>query len=367
MALLLLLLSASLLLLLPPSLSEKVLVNFAINEESPPGHTVGNVAKAAKLDRSYTAMQFRKLQFSLLDGDSSYFTLHRHTGRLQVSSRIDRDTLCERSNYKWCCSRQPTECFIPLQVSVTPQEFFQLISVRVYIWDINDHKPTWSKREYRVEVSEDADVGDTFGVPAPSDADSGYNATQRYRLEDSSRTFTLDKSGLGIRNEPSINGEVRIRLNRQLDRESVALYNLTLYAMDGGHRPQTGSVSIQVRITDVNDHAPHFSKSLYEEMVSESAQIHHFILRVVAKDEDEGNNARITYSFPNTVSRQVRRHFKLDPTNGEITLLSPLDYEARREYDFTVMARDGNENPRSASTRVRILVKVSERSNFTYL
>jgi len=58
--------------------------------------------------------------------------------------------------------------------------------------------------------------------------------------------------------------QVKLLLKEKLDRESESEYHLRLYAVDGGGSDaMTGTATINVRLTDVNDNRPRFSKPLY--------------------------------------------------------------------------------------------------------
>jgi len=50
-------------------------------------------------------------------------------------------------------------------------------------------------------------------------------------------------------------------------------------------------------VIDANDHAPRFDESQYAFDVLENAEVGTLIGRVSASDDDDGDNALITYSF----------------------------------------------------------------------
>lgn len=50
-------------------------------------------------------------------------------------------------------------------------------------------------------------------------------------------------------------------------------------------------------VLDVNDNAPIFEESLYEEAILETAPVGSFILEVAASDEDEGFNGLFTFDI----------------------------------------------------------------------
>lgn len=72
-------------------------------------------------------------------------------------------------------------------------------------------------------------------------------------------------------------------------------------------------------IQDVNDHAPKFDSSLYKAKILKTTATSTRIVRVYAYDQDEGENARITYSFLNSSSL-----YSIDASTGFITLAGSL-------------------------------------------
>ena len=57
---------------------------------------------------------------------------------------------------------------------------------------------------------------------------------------------------------------MKLLLKARLDRETEAEYQLRLYAVDGGGSDaMTGTATVSVHVTDVNDNRPRFSKPLY--------------------------------------------------------------------------------------------------------
>ena len=54
----------------------------------------------------------------------------------------------------------------------------------------------------------------------------------------------------------------------RLDREVEDTYQLTVIALDGGNPPRSGSMAVQVQVTDANDNSPTFTESSYEVLFS---------------------------------------------------------------------------------------------------
>ena len=54
--------------------------------------------------------------------------------------------------------------------------------------------------------------------------------------------------------------DVRLRLVERLDRETTQRYVVTLEATDGGRPPRSGTLVVDILVTDANDNSPRFDK-----------------------------------------------------------------------------------------------------------
>ena len=70
-------------------------------------------------------------------------------------------------------------------------------------------------------------------------------------------------------------------VNGVLDREKRSSYSLLLEAFDGGSPKRSGAMTLEVSVTDINDHAPVFNQSRYHAIISESLPQGSNILQVL--------------------------------------------------------------------------------------
>ena len=63
-----------------------------------------------------------------------------------------------------------------------------------------------------------------------------------------------------------------VTTDRPLDRELAARHQLTLTCSDAGQPALASSVSVDISVRDVDDHAPQFTRSLYNCSVRENRQ-----------------------------------------------------------------------------------------------
>ncbi|NXC22456.1 PCDGA protein, partial [Corythaeola cristata] len=93
------------------------------------------------------------------------------------------------------------------------------------------------------EISEDAPSGTVVALLHVQDWDSGANGEVRCSL-DGDVPFRLEKS---------FEDYYRVVTSRELDREEVSEYNVTVRAADGGSPSLRSSAVVALRVLDVND------------------------------------------------------------------------------------------------------------------
>lgn len=138
-----------------------------------------------------------------------------------------------------------------------------------------------------------------------------------------------------------------------LDFETVSSYNLSVSVVDKGSSPLSTLVSIELKITDINDGGPSFSEQ-YNVSLAENTAIGTVIQTVAATDPDNANSTygKLIYSI---LSGDADNKFAIAPFDGRISLNGQLDYELISEYVLTVKGIE-QVGTYSASTYVNITV-----------
>ena len=221
----------------------------------------------------------------------------------------------------------------------------------VHVSDDNDNYPQFSERTYSVTVPEDLDYTSDPIIARirATDADTGNNAAVRYNIIGGNiqNTFSID----------SQSGDVSLVKN--LDYENAKNYRIVIRAQDGGLPARSNTTQLLVHIKDVNDNAPRFYTSLFQEAVSEGEPVGYNIVRVQAYDADEGLNAQIRYVIgARDFSGASTENFPIavNPETGWIYTIKQLDRELCSKYQFTVIASDSGDPPQSASASVILTV-----------
>ncbi|XP_054721266.1 cadherin-related tumor suppressor-like, partial [Uloborus diversus] len=165
----------------------------------------------------------------------------------------------------------------------------------------------------------------------------------------------------------SDSGEVR--LIGGLDRETISSYKLWVEARDADKtNPSLASaVKLEILVTDVNDNAPVFEKSVYNATVKEELEPPLFIIHVQAFDADYGVNGNVEYFLE--MDQDLNLPFSLDSKTGKMYTTEILDRETKDQYRIIVKAIDHGtpQKTSSATVYVKVLDKNDNPPRFTRL
>ncbi|XP_066416559.1 protocadherin gamma-A10-like [Molothrus aeneus] len=226
--------------------------------------------------------------------------------------------------------------------------------ITISVTDINDNAPVISVRSALREISEDAPSGTVVALLHVQDRDSGVNGEVR---------CSIDKD-VPFRLEKSYEDYYRVVTARELDREQVSEYNVTVRAADGGSPALQSSAVLALRVLDVNDNAPVFLEERYSARLAENNAAGALVLTVRATDADWGQNARVRYRLAEGRVRgaPLSSYVSVQAETGALYALRSLDYEQLRELQLCVRAEDGGAPALSSNVSVRLLI-VDENDN----
>uniref|UniRef100_A0A672FPQ4 Protocadherin gamma-C3 n=1 Tax=Salarias fasciatus TaxID=181472 RepID=A0A672FPQ4_SALFA len=310
-------------------------IRYSIPEELENGAEVGDIVQDLGLDQR--KLSARRMRITS-DSGRRYFTINHKTGKLVVSDRVDRETVCEFSG---TCSRS---------LEVVLENPLEVHNVEVEILDVNDNAPQFPRDEYQLEVSESAHTGSRFHIEGAQDADDGSNSVKQYRLSPNDH-LTLESVKAFSNNK-----HIELILKKPFDREQMASHQLILTAMDGGTPQRTGTAIINVRILDANDNVPAFDSAVYKVKLSENSPNGALVIKLNATDPDDGSNGDVFYSFSSYTPERVRQMFSLDTDNGEIRVKNKIDYEETNSYEMYIQAMD--KGPAPVAVHCKVVVEV---------
>lgn len=281
----------------------------------------------------------------LKNSNQKFFKIDRTTGVVRTTStRLDREAICSSND---TCT---IETDVIIYRNSSPQSMVKLIFEVV---DINDNHPIFPNTVLSETVSEGADRGELFSVRPATDKDSLKFGVVRYFLRDTfGGLFDVSfKERANHKEEPL----VTINLKGSLDRESKDFYSLELLAADGGQPPKTGSMFVDISISDENDNAPVFQNLPYSLEIPENTVVSNFF-SVQALDKDIDLNGKVEYRLSPESSYRFGQDFDINKITGSLKILRPLDYELYDVAILVIVANDLGIYRHSASASLTVSV-----------
>uniref|UniRef100_A0A8C1UWT9 Cadherin 7b n=1 Tax=Cyprinus carpio TaxID=7962 RepID=A0A8C1UWT9_CYPCA len=261
-------------------------------------------------------------------GASSIFTIDEKTGDIHATKRLDRE---EQGYYTLHAQAVDSKTNAPVE---DESEFI------VKVQDINDNEPKFLDGPYTAGVPEMSPLGTMVVQVTATDADDptyGNSARVVYSIIHGQPYFSVEpKTGI-----------IRTALPN-MDRETRNQYVLIIQAKDmvGQMGGLSGTTSVTVTLTDVNDNPPRFSRKSYQYSVLESVPVPSVVAKLKATDADIDSNAEMDYHI---IDGDARGVFNIttdeDTQEGVIFLQRPLDYETKSSFSLKIEATNRNIDP----------------------
>ncbi|XP_070784581.1 cadherin-7-like isoform X2 [Enoplosus armatus] len=259
------------------------------------------------------------------EGATSIFTIDENTGDIHATKRLDREAQPYYTLQAQAVDRLTN-------IPVEPRSEFV-----VKVQDINDNEPKFLDGPYLAGVPEMSPLGTMVVQVAATDADDptyGNSARVVYSIIHGQPYFSV---------EPKT-GVIRTALPN-MDRETRDQYVLVIQAKDmvGQMGGLSGTTSVTVTLTDVNDNPPRFTHKNYQYTVLESLPVKSVVARIKASDADIGSNAEMDYRIMDGDGPGM---FNIttdeDTQDGVIILQKPLDFETKSSFSLRIEATNRN-------------------------
>ena len=155
----------------------------------------------------------------------------------------------------------------------------------VTVTDDYDCDLQFLKREYSKKIPENIKTGELVLIVSASDEDLGTNGevTNSFSSGKDQELFSINH----------LNGQIKV--NKKLYYEYIPVHTLFLMAQDKDKSPNYNETSVEIYLIYVNDNAPQFVNSDFQEMVSECWSVGHTFIFVTAFEADDGTNKQIIY------------------------------------------------------------------------
>ncbi|XP_059804084.1 protocadherin-15b [Hypanus sabinus] len=289
----------------PPRFPQ-MMYNFEVSEAMRRGAVLLNL-KATDRERD-------PITYRIINGDpQQVFNITQSTGLLVLEKSLDRES---------------TDRYILIvTASDGKPDSTSTTTVNIMVTDVNDNDPKFDAiflKNFTV-LEEEANI--YVGQVRATDPDAGINGQIHYSLGNFDNLFRITSNG-------------SIYTMTSLDRETKDRYDLLVQASDGAQNPRRSTLTVPIRVLDVDDNSPVFSQSTYIVSVPENNEAGMVILQLQATDADLGPNT--TYRIRSVDAKKL---FSVNPQTGELSILESMDYEtldtADASYTFVVEAVDG--------------------------
>ncbi|KFO32413.1 Cadherin-22 [Fukomys damarensis] len=267
------------------------------------------------------------------EGAGTIFLIDELTGDIHAMERLDREQ----------------KTFYTLRAQARDRATNRLLEPEsefiIKVQDINDSEPRFLHGPYIGSVAELSPTGTSVMQVMASDADDptyGSSARLVYSVLDGEHHFTVDPK----------TGVIRTAVP-DLDRESQERYEVVIQATDmaGQLGGLSGSTTVTIVVTDVNDNPPRFPQKMYHFSIQESAPIGTAVGRVKAEDSDVGENTDMTYHLKDE-SGGGGSVFKVttdsDTQEAIIVVQKHLDFESQPVHTVVLEALNKFVDPRFA-------------------
>ncbi|VVD04616.1 unnamed protein product [Leptidea sinapis] len=221
--------------------------------------------------------------------------------------------------------------------------------VIISIQDGND-PPVFIRHYYEATISEGATIGEEVIQVHAVDKD--------VRPQNNQFSYSIIKGNENqdFKIDPQTGN---IEVSRYLDRETVASYSLTLAAIDTGTPPQTGTATIKIILTDINDNGPVFDTINFDGSVYENEPPNTSITTLSAKDPDlPPNGAPFSYSI---IGGEHQSFVKVHKHTGVMLTTKTIDREITPHLEVIIQIDDSGTPVMHSNYTIRI--KVLDRND----
>ena len=281
-----------------------------------------------------------KVSYYLNPEDRGNFTINAQTGLITAARPFDRENM---SSYEF-----------PVFASDagSPQLSSSAI-VYVNIEDENDNDPTFES-DYEFPVPESNLKQTVLSKVSAYDLDEDLNGYVTYSIDKEFEDLPLQVLPDGT-----------VKTTDILDREDKDKYVFRVLATDNGVDKRTGTASVTVLVTDINDHHPVIGYPRAEmhiiNYVTYMAPPQTQVLKIAATDKDEGKNAELTYKID---KRNDSNIFRMG-NKGEIIVAKKMFEEDVNWYSLGITVSDHGAPPKTDSTNVTIVVLTKNLTGLT--
>lgn len=288
--------------------------------------------------------------------DSLIFSIDSETGLITTTSILDREM---QDKY--------TLVLVARDLGSVPQQSTKVFNV--IITDVDDNKPVFNRsieeKPLMMEIEEESSHGTLVGSLEAYDPDIGENALIDYIITDGNNdnVFYLNSS----------NNVAEIRINGEIDRESISEYVLTIkcfkhktkaYNLHKSYNKQDPSErQVVIKVLDIDDNLPKFIDENLTLGVRVSVPLDTLVATIQATDVDSLAE-QITYHITNLTfahrlesPKEIKSWpFFLDQLSGQIRTTSSMSSYSEGYFNIVVAAINSDVPGRHSNTTIKVFI-----------
>ncbi len=207
------------------------------------------------------------------------------------------------------------------------------VAVTINVTNVNE-APAFGSSTATLSVAENTATGQNIGAALTATDPDG-----------DSPTYSVSGSVFGI---DSSTGQ--LKTSGALNHEDTASYTVTVTARDGAATPLSGTITVTINVTDVNEPPKFAADSVTRSVDENTSTATEFGGAVAATDPDDGDTPAYTVGGTDGAS------FGINPATGRLKTKAALDFEDKNSYTVTVTASDGQTPALTATATVTINV-----------
>ncbi|XP_033823988.1 protocadherin Fat 1a isoform X1 [Periophthalmus magnuspinnatus] len=273
----------------------------------------------------------QEITYSIISGNEhGMFSVDSHTGDIFVIEPLDYEL-----SHEYYITVEARDGGSP--------PLSDMATVNINVTDANDNAPVFSQSTYTAVVSEDAELGKTVLTVVAQDADGPSYNHVHYSIAEGNQgsPFTIDPT----------RGELKVA--RQLDRERISGYSLTVVAADNGLPPLSSTTIINIDILDINDNPPVFSQANYSLIIQENRPVGTSVLQLSVSDRDAGYNGP-PFSFA-IVDGNHGDAFQISPS-GVLATRGEVSRKTKEHYLLQAQVSDSGQPQLSSVTFISVRI-----------
>ena len=282
------------------------------------------------------AGNFGQVRYILDPSATSDFRLDTMTGRLTANRVFDYEREIELR-------------FTVIAYDLGLPQLSSTATINVQVLDEDDSVPRFTRDHYEFGVVENHPALTIVGTVALQPIPAGLNTGPFLYSFASPGSMAAQVFSLS-----AVTG--RITTRTVLDREVNPVYYLAIVARNEGQPPMTGTVSVTVFVSDLNDNPPLIQfprEQNYTVSISRGTPVGHSLTTIRATDADIGDNGKIKY----TITRgNEYRLFEIGLTSGVVIVRGDLTSVTQDFHSLTIQVGDHGFPQQFAYTRLNVLL-----------